>query len=88
MMIISTRLLLELEPSILAEGLSPHDPWDEPPRYPQCAERITVLYVDGRISRELEPDLVDWRDVAGFRFETTLGAPVDLDDDDDLLGCC
>lgn len=86
-MIITTRLLLELEPSIVAEGLSPHDPWEEPPACPLLGERVTVLYVDGRLSRELDSDLVDWRDVAGFRFETTLGTPVDHYDDD-LWGCC
>lgn len=88
--IVTSALLMDLEDIARAENLEPFDPWGWPPHYPEEAGRAVLLGLDGTIRREVEIDVIEWRDVAAYRFETTLGTvavdegdPDDWDYDDD-----
>jgi hypothetical protein len=82
--IVTSALLMDLADIARAEDLIPFDPWGWPPRYPEEAGRAVLLGLDGTIRREVLIDVIEWRDVAAYRFETTLGTvAVDEGDPDD-----
>lgn len=68
---------MDLADRAAEEDLTPFDPWGEPPIYPEDAGRAVTLRLDGSIVRELEIDVIPWRDVAAYRFETVLGNALD-----------
>lgn len=91
MTIVTTALLLSLEPIVIAEAMIPRDPregWFPPfhgePHFDNVpVHSLRVLLIDGRVERHLLDDAPDWREVAAYRFEDRLGNPIPGDDEED-----
>lgn len=80
--IVTSRLLMDLEDVARREDLTPFDPWGSPPLYPDCAHDVVTLGLDGEV-RRVPVDMVEWRDVAAYRFQDKFGLTLDdgnLDD--------
>ncbi|HEY0149865.1 MAG TPA: hypothetical protein VGB70_12790 [Allosphingosinicella sp.] len=87
---VTSMLLADLHQIALRENLTPCDPWeggpDVFPEHPDGVARVVVLRLDGTLETQAVDDSLDWATVAGFRFETPWGLPVEAFDVDDYEG--